>query len=318
MSSEVRAGAQKDFDKREKLDRSMFLISSRYSLVALAVFAHALVFLLGLVYCRRSTLTAKEFDSNGILLVTHAAAMVLNYDATVILLPICRTLITSLRRSPLKVYLKTSNELIYHQLIAWSITFFTWVHTISYWIYYAGLAIKNGRGLKGFLYLNFATGSGWSGHIMFILVSLIAATSTQWAQNHKWRPSCTTYHVYILVFILWSIHCVLAIPMAEERTSWKGLACFWHYWLFGGLAYLIERVLREVRGRYKVHISKVIQHPSNVVELQMKQKKLVCRVGQVCIQRTAWPCIADDVVCLSLLSGSLDMGTSSVYAHQRP
>ena len=318
MSSEFRAEAPKDLDRREKLDRSLFLINSRYLLIALAVATHALIFLSGLVYCERDILTSAEWNSNGILALTYAISVVLRYDVAILLFPTCRTLISMLRRSPLKVCLRTSNELVYHQLIAWSIIFFAWIHTLIYWIHYADLAVKNDQGFRGFLYLNFATGSGWSGHLTLVLVTLIAATSTKWARNRKWRPLCTTHHLFIFVFLFWSLHGVFAASKAENRSFGKVRACSWQYWLGGGLAYLIERVLREVRGRHKVQISKVIQHPSDVIELQMKQKKMTFKAGKVCTLRNIWNFVADDTAYLPLLPRNLNMGTSSVYAHQRP
>ncbi len=56
---------------------------------------------------------------------------------------------------------------------------------------------------------------------------------------------------------------------------------FWQYWMFGGAVYLVERILRELRGRHKTFISKVIQHPSNVVEIQIKKEHTKTRAGQV-------------------------------------
>lgn len=44
--------------------------------------------------------------------------------------------------------------------------------------------------------------------------------------------------------------------------------------------WIIERILREVRSRHVTFISKVIQHPSNVVELQIKKEKTTIRAGQ--------------------------------------
>jgi len=52
------------------------------------------------------------------------------------------------------------------------------------------------------------------------------------------------------------------------------------YWLVGGVIWIWERVLREVRSRHRTYISKVIQHPSNVIEIQIKKEKTVTRAGQ--------------------------------------
>ncbi len=52
------------------------------------------------------------------------------------------------------------------------------------------------------------------------------------------------------------------------------------YWLVGGVIWIYERILREVRSRHYTFISKVIQHPSNVLELQIKKEKTNVRAGQ--------------------------------------
>jgi len=52
------------------------------------------------------------------------------------------------------------------------------------------------------------------------------------------------------------------------------------YWLVGGVIWIWERVLREIRSRHRTYISKVIQHPSNVVEIQIKKEKITIRAGQ--------------------------------------
>ena len=44
--------------------------------------------------------------------------------------------------------------------------------------------------------------------------------------------------------------------------------------------FVFERVLREVRSRHRTYISKVIQHPSKVMEIQIKKEKTTTRAGQ--------------------------------------
>lgn len=52
------------------------------------------------------------------------------------------------------------------------------------------------------------------------------------------------------------------------------------YWAVGGVLYLAERVLREIRSRHRTFISKVILHPSNVVEIHIRKEKCKTRAGQ--------------------------------------
>jgi predicted ferric reductase len=48
----------------------------------------------------------------------------------------------------------------------------------------------------------------------------------------------------------------------------------------GGVIFVYERILREVRSRHRTYISKVIQHPSKVMEVQIKKEKTTTRAGQ--------------------------------------
>lgn len=48
----------------------------------------------------------------------------------------------------------------------------------------------------------------------------------------------------------------------------------------GGTFYLIERFLREVRGTHNTYISKVIQHPSKVCEIQIRKENFKPKAGQ--------------------------------------
>lgn len=55
---------------------------------------------------------------------------------------------------------------------------------------------------------------------------------------------------------------------------------FWKYWIVGGTIYVGERILREVRARRRTFISKVVLHPSDVVEVQIKKERMSMRAGQ--------------------------------------
>lgn len=69
------------------------------------------------------------------------------------------------------------------------------------------------------------------------------------------------------------------------------------YWLPGGVVFILERVMREVRGKLEqsiilrrpyltviahhvTYISKIIQHPSRVLEVQIKKEHTNVKAGQ--------------------------------------
>ncbi len=116
---------------------------------------------------------------------------------------------------------------------------------------------------------------------MLFSLMIVAATSTERIRVLKWQRFWSTHHLFILFFVFWSIHGAFSTTRAGKPMTWTRTATFWQYWLIGGMFYLVEKALREVRGRHKTHISKVVQHPSSVVEVQIKKRQTTVKTGQV-------------------------------------
>ena len=166
--------------------------------------------------------------------------------------------------------------------MAWSIVFFTTIHTISHWNNFAQLAAHNGLGFKGFLLINFGTGPGWSGYIMLASLAAIVVTSTNKLRDANHDRFWSTHHLFIVFFVFWSVHGAFCMIKPDLPPFCSNISVFWQFWIYGGVVYLVERILREIRGRHTTFISKVVQHPNSVVEVQIKKDKFKSRAGQVC------------------------------------
>lgn len=179
---------------------------------------------------------------------------------------------------------------------------------------FARSAIESAGGVVGFLKLNFVTGPGVTGWIMTLCLLIIVWFSIDKRKNANYEKFWFTHHLFIVFFICWQLHgCVchalvrcfvvtlhsmfcmvravqtLAIyrpdhaqirPDRPPFCSFQNIASFWKYWLVGGVIYIAERILREVRSRHRTYISKVIQHPSRVLEIQVRKEKTTTRAGQ--------------------------------------
>ena len=280
ISGEMSSEDPSTFGWRERWDCFTFVIIPHYFSIALIIVVHALALSLGLLYYNTSLIST---PADSTLLVARIAALVLHCDVALLLFPVCRIILAILKDSPLRAFLPGSKEAFYHEVIAWSMVFFAWVHSIAYWIYYAVVARRESQGFKEFLYLSFATGPGWSGHIMLGVLTFITATSIDRVDDRKRGRFSISHHLYIMFFVIWSVHGAFAIKGISPAT-WTNVTTFWQYWIVGGVVYVIERILREFHGRHKTRISKVIQHRSNVVEFQIKKGKMTVKVGQACLQ----------------------------------
>lgn len=213
--------------------------------------------------------------------IARAAALVLHFDVAILIFPVCRTIISLLRQTPLNGIIHFDKHVSFHKMVAYSIVLFTWIHTIAHWNNFAQLATKNKQGLKGFVLANFATGPGWSGYIMLTVLMAILVTSLERFKRKNHERFWFTHHLFIIFFVFWSVHGAFCMIKTDVAPFCSGTGVFWQYWMYGGFVYLIERMLREIRGRHKTFISKVIQHPSNVVEIQIKKEHTKSRAGQV-------------------------------------
>lgn len=168
-----------------------------------------------------------------------------------------------------------------YSVVAWSIVFFTWVHTIAHLNNVAQLSAKNNQGFIGFLRAGFLTGPTWTGWIMLISLMAMVFTSLEGPRRKNFERFWYTHHLFVVFFVFWSMHGIFCMIPTDFQPFCSGIGVFYQFWIYGAVVYLVERIAREIRGRHKTYISKVIQHPSNVVEIQIKKKNTKTRAGQV-------------------------------------
>lgn len=247
---------------------------------------HALIFSFACVhYSMKESLQSSRDNFGFTFVIARSAALVLHVDVAIILFPVCRTLISLLRQTPLNGIIQFDKNISFHIVTAWSIVFWSWVHTIAHWNNFAQAAIKNNLGIYGWLLANFVSGPGWTGYVMLIALMGMVITSVEKPRRANYERFWYTHHMFIVFFFFWSIHgafCMIQPDVAPFCTSVgaSAVGVFWQYWMYSGFIYLAERIAREVRGRHRTYITKVIQHPSNVCEIQMKKEHTKTRAGQ--------------------------------------
>lgn len=285
MSGEMSGEPPRDLTPREKASRWLAHQGSQHLFIFMFVVVHSMIFAFGFInYHMKDNLTQARATFGVTYPTARASALVLHFDIAILLFPVCRTIISLMRQTPLNGIIQFDENISFHKLVAWSIVFFSWLHTIAHWNNFAQLSAKNNQGFKGFLAANFTTGPGWSGYVMLTSLMLIFVSSLEKFRRANFERFWYTHHLFVIFFVFWSVHGAFCMIKTDVGPFCKGTGVFWQFWMYGGFVYLIERVLREVRGRHKTYISKVIQHPSNVVEIQIKKERTTSRAGQVSIQ----------------------------------
>lgn len=252
-----------------------------------------------------SALFLRTKTQQGIIVaIARSAALVLHTDVIFILLPVCRNFISLLRRTPLNQFIPFDKNITFHKATAWSIVVFTVIHIGAHMRNFQELAMLDpnakttGQRILVFLQANFATGPGATGWIMTACLGVMVWFAMEKRRRANFERFWYSHHLFLVFFLAWQFHglwCMIK-PDREPFCSFNSVGVFWvsstsssvslliihlqRYWLVGGAIWTYERVLREVRSRHKTYISKVIQHPSKVVEIQIKKEKTTTRAGQ--------------------------------------
>lgn len=214
--------------------------------------------------------------------IARASALVLHVDVAFILLPICRNFITLLRRSALNQVIPFEKNITFHKFTGFALAFFSAIHIVAHMVNFSLLAVKTDTGIVGFVGANFLTGPGATGWIMTLSLFIIVWYAREKPRRAQFERFWYSHHLFIVFFSAWQLHGMFCMiqPDRPPYCSFNQIGVFWKYWLVGGTIFLWERVLREIRSRHKTYISKVIQHPSNVCEVQIKKEKTTTRAGQ--------------------------------------
>ncbi|KAF9563848.1 NADPH oxidase isoform 2 [Agrocybe pediades] len=251
------------------------------------IFLHLLVAVFGFIhYQTKDNLNNARATFGITFAIARTAALVLHVDVIFILLPVCRNFISFLRRTPLNDIIPFDKNITFHKATAWSIVVGTAVHIIAHMVNFYKLAMVAGNTTKerfvAFLAANFTTGPGATGWIMTAALAVMVWFAREKTRRAHFERFWYSHHLFIVFFINWQLHGMFCMiqPDRPPFCSFNTIGVFWRYWLVGGVIWIFERILREVRSRHVTFVSKVIQHPSNVMEVQIKKEKTTTRAGQ--------------------------------------
>ncbi|KAK3096832.1 hypothetical protein FSP39_003782, partial [Pinctada imbricata] len=245
----------------------------------------------------------------------RASAATLNLNCFLILLPVCRNLISFIRGS-FKICCKRNlrrqldKHITFHKYIAYMIFIQTAIHlgahvfNVERYLFSWDYAGHNNQDLLRHLsglpdlqgastYINFIrdpnsdpvkealkTLSGLSGVVITLALIVMVSSATELIRGIVRRQTNVAQHnpqQCFRNFTSWGRDGFDQCPLPQfaglDPNAWK--------WVTAPLIiYFLERVIRFVRSLQKVTITKVVQHPSKVFELQMQKKGFKMGPGQ--------------------------------------
>ncbi|XP_005901076.1 NADPH oxidase 1 isoform X2 [Bos mutus] len=267
----------------------------------------------------------------------RASARCLNFNSMLILLPVCRNLLSFLRgtcsfyRSTLRKQL--DHNLAFHKLVGYMICLHTAIHIIAH-LFNLERYSRSRQATDGSLasilsnlphqenyswlnpiqspnttvvYVIFTSIAGLTGVIITVALVLMVTSAMEFIRRSYFEVFWYTHHIFIIYFIGLGIHGLGGIVWGQTEESmfenhphkcaeffdkWDDPASYckppqfeglpaesWKWILAPGILYIFERILRFYRSQ-QVVITKVVMHPSKVLELQMHKHGFSMEVGQ--------------------------------------
>lgn len=219
--------------------------------------------------------------------VSRGAGLVLSVDGMLILLPVCRTVMRVVR--PKLRFLPLDESLWMHRQLAYSMLFFTVLHTAAHYVNFFNVEKTQIRPVSA-LQIHYAQPGGITGHVMLFCMLLMYTTAHARIRQQSFETFWYTHHLFIPFLLGLYTHTVGCFvrdsaeafsPFAGE-LYWRHCIGYlgWRWELVTGGMYLLERLWREVRARRNTKITRVVRHPYDVVEIQFNKPSFRYKAGQ--------------------------------------
>ncbi|KAK3754840.1 hypothetical protein QZH41_011314 [Actinostola sp. cb2023] len=263
--------------------------------------------------------------------IARGAAMVLNFNCALVLLLMCRNIISIIRshcnhgfvRPVIRVLDKS---ITFHKYIAYTICLMTVIHVGAHCFNFDNLVMSWQR--DGKIDSKVSQTDPWvnpvreknadpvtevlksvpgiTGMIITLCLIIMVSSSTELVRRSYFELFWYSHHLFIVFFVGLMVHgagevlryqtntkihnpeyCIKHLDEWGKKGKCKEQPTFgssgpmtWKFVILPLILYILERCLRLYRSMQEVQIIKVIKHPSNVVQVQMKKKGFQCEAGQ--------------------------------------
>ncbi|KAI0446480.1 cytochrome b-245 heavy chain subunit beta [Xylaria telfairii] len=219
--------------------------------------------------------------------ISRGAGLVLSFDTTFILLPVCRTLVRWVR--PKVKFLPLDENIWFHRQVAYAMLLFTLLHVAAHYVNFYNVEKTQVRPQTA-IEIHYTQAGGITGHIMLFCMLLMYTTAHHRIRQQSFETFWYTHHLFIPFMLGMYTHAVgcfvrdTAAPVSPFAGDLFWAHCIgyqgWRWELFAGGLYLAERLYREVRAKRLTKITRVVRHPYDVVEIQFEKPSFKYKAGQ--------------------------------------
>ncbi|ORY89731.1 ferric reductase NAD binding domain-domain-containing protein [Leucosporidium creatinivorum] len=212
--------------------------------------------------------------------VSRGAGLCLGIDGLLLVLPVLRNIIRAFR--PVVAPLVPLDENIwFHRQIAYSTLIWTIVHTTAHYVNMINVERSQVRKETAWAIMYTQPGA-FTGHVMLLLMFFIYTTAHVKIRTQCFEAFWYTHHLtffFLLGLYTHATGCFVRGALPDTPVTCLGYES-WHWTIWGGIAYFIERVVREVRSRRATSLVGVLMHPSGAMELRFTKPSFRYKAGQ--------------------------------------
>ncbi|XGW18396.1 hypothetical protein V3C99_002767 [Haemonchus contortus] len=241
--------------------------------------------------------------------ITRGAAGALSFCMAVVLLTVCRNVITLLRETPIGEFIPFDSAITFHKIVALFAAFWAALHTIGHCVNFYHVATQSQEGLhclfqeavfgSNFLpsisYWFYGTITGLTGILLVAVMSIIYVFALPCFMKRAYHAFRLTHLLNVAFYALTVLH---GLPKLLDSPK------FWYYAIGPVIIFIIDRIMGMRQEYKKLKILNAELLPSDIIYLQFKRPlSFSFRSGQwVRISSPAFSCAFNECHAFSLAS----------------
>jgi len=208
--------------------------------------------------------------------VTRGSAASLSFCYSLLLLTMCRNLITKIRECSLHQYIPLDSHVQFHKIVAYTALFFTLVHTIGHVKNFYHVSTQPLDHLKclvkemsfdsdnrpTFTFWIFGTVTGITGVLLFAIVSIIFIFAQEPIRRKAYYYFWSAHKLYVLLYILSLFHGLAKLT---------GTPRFWIFFIIPAVLFIIDKIISLQTKFMELEILETELLPSDVTKVKFSR-----------------------------------------------
>lgn len=205
--------------------------------------------------------------------ITRGSAASLSFCYSLLLLTMCRNLITKIRELPLQQYIPLDSHVQFHKIVALTALFFSLVHTVGHYINFYHVSTQPAEHLRcmtkemhfdsefksTITFWVFQTVTGITGVCLFVVMCIIFIFAHPKIRQKAYSYFWMTHSLYILLYILCLLH---------GQAKLTGTPRFWMFFVGPAIIFTLDKVVSLQTKYMELDILDTELLPSDVTRVK--------------------------------------------------